>query len=146
MTEAAHLFELPAMDTGSPTPTALWGNRKFLLYYAPATAASETVVILEFQHGLAIRWGPPSDESLMWHRLWGKGLAFYSAHLVDDSDWMKELERTEAHHRSSPGWIRAYGHYLFTFHDQTVECIARECNWRLRPGGMAEAILVSAPV
>jgi len=139
MPESARLIDLPAMDAGAPMPTVLWGIRQYLLYFAPESPTAENVVILEFDRGLAIKYGPPSDETLMNHRLWGKGLGFYASHEVLDSDWLKELELMDAH-RSSPGWLRAYKHYLFTFHDEAVECLAMGCSWRLRSGGMVEAV------
>ena len=74
MAELAHEIDLPPMDVGSPSPVLLWGGITALLYYAPRATADE-VVILEFIGGLAVRWGPPSDESLMGHRLFGKGLS-----------------------------------------------------------------------
>jgi hypothetical protein len=138
MTERAHEIELPAMDTGSPSPVLIWGGITALLYYGPRTTSDE-VVILEFIGGLAAKCGLPSDESLMGHRLFGKGLQFYAAHEVEDSEWLRELE-AKAPHRASPGWIRSHRHYLFTFHDETVECLARDVIWR-RSGVSMDAAL-----
>ena len=126
------------MDVGSPSPLLIWGAVTALLYYAPRTTTDE-VVILEFLGGLAAKHGPPSDESLMGHRLFGKGLKFYAAHEVDDSDWLRELESKEPH-RASPGWVRGHHHYVFTFHDETVECLARDVIWRKSEGKMADVV------
>ena len=134
MAELAHEIDLPPMDVGSPSPVLLWGGITALLYYAPRATADE-VVILEFIGGLAVRWGPPSDESLMGHRLFGNGLEFYAAHEVEDSEWLRDLETKEPH-RASPGWIRSHRHYVFTFHDETVECLARDVIWRRSAAGM----------
>jgi hypothetical protein len=136
MPEAARRIAIPDMDTGSPSPTILWGNRHYLLYYASGRAMSDEVIILEFQGGLAIRSGLPNDESLMNHRLWASGLTFYAGHEVEDSDWLREIESKEAH-RSSPGWIRAHKHYVFTFHDETVPGLARDFSWHRRSGAIA---------
>lgn len=126
------------MDVGSPSPILIWGGITALLYFGPR-AASDEVIILEFIGGLAAKCGPPSDESLMGHRLFGKGLKFYAAHEVEDSEWLRELETSEPH-RASPGWMRSHRHYLFTFHDETVECLARDVIWRKSEASTDEAL------
>jgi hypothetical protein len=127
------------MDTGSPSPVVIWTEPAFLLFYGPETAESEVVVTVKFEGTLAMRSGPPSDESLMGHRLWGKGLHFYAAHIVDNSDWVRELQSKESH-RASAGWVRSHTHYLFTFHDETIECLARGYSWTQSETGMAHAL------
>ncbi len=138
MAERAHEIDLPAMDVGAPSPVLLWGGITALLYYAPR-ARSDEVVILEFIGGLAAKCGPPSDESVMGHRLFGKGLEFYASHEVEDSEWLRELETKEPH-RASPGWIRSHRHYVFTFHDETVECLARDVIWHKSDTSMDAAL------
>jgi len=139
MAETAREIDFPAMDTGSPSPILVWGDAAYLLYYGPANADSEVVIVVKFEGALAALTGPPSDESLMNHRLWGKGLRFYSVHVVDESEWLRDLVRRDSH-RTSPGWVLSHTHYLFTFHDQTIECLARGHRWQERHTSMSEAL------
>jgi hypothetical protein len=140
MRESARRIDFPGMDTGSPSPVVIWTQPAFLLFYGPETADSEVVVIVKFDAALGMKSGPPSDDSLMGHRLWGKGLHFYSAHVIDNSDWIRELEPEESH-RASAGWVRrSHTHYLFTFHDETIEILARGHSWTERETSMPEAL------
>lgn len=92
----------------------------------PASGAVEAIAIVEFRACRAFTLGPPSDEALSGHRLWGKGLDFYTAHVVEDSSWLGEIERRNAvHSEHSPSLFAGLVHYLFTFHDETFECITR---------------------
>ena len=68
-----------------------------------------------------------------------KGVEFYAAHEVEDSEWLRDLETKELH-RASPGWIRSHRHYVFTFHDETVECLARDVIWRRSAAGMDQVM------
>ena len=74
----------------------------------------------------SVRFGFPNDEALGGHRLWGHGLQFYAAHEVMDSAWLAEVRETERHHplAASVPFPDAK-HYLLTFHDTTMEAIAR---------------------
>jgi hypothetical protein len=139
MAESARVIDFPAMDTGSPSPILVWREPAYLLFYGPETAASEVVVTVKFEGTIAMRSGPPSDESLMGHRLWGKGLQFHAAHVVDNSDWVRELESKESH-RASAGWVRSHTHFLFTFHDETIECLARGYTWTQTETNMPHAL------
>jgi hypothetical protein len=96
-------------------------------------------VIVEFHGCIGAKMGLPSDESLSGHRLWGKGLKYYVAHEVEESEWLAEVGRTEKY-RSSPGWVAAHHHYVFTFHDETIECLAQGFRVREHPGSIAEAL------
>lgn len=53
-------------------------------------------------------FGPPNDERLHLHPLWGRGLGFYAFHRVDDAP---------------TGEI----HWIATFHDGTLDVVATCC-------------------
>lgn len=52
--------------------------------------------------------GPPNDEGLHRHPLWGQGLGFYQFHRIADAP---------------PGKI----HWIATFHDETLDVVAVSC-------------------
>jgi len=131
----------PPCDAGAPLPHVIAdGHRTFLTYLVAvhdpnwdgtyvtvknsASGAVESVAVVEFRSCRAFTLGPPNDEALSGHRLWGKGLEFYTPHVVENSRWLTELEqrnRVHAHH--SPSLFAGLVHYVFTFHDETFECI-----------------------
>jgi hypothetical protein len=61
------------------------------------------------------------------HRLWGKGLAPYSAHVIANSRWLAEMENINRVHPSyHPDKWRTLKHYLLLFHDEHFECLAKD--------------------
>lgn len=133
----------PRCNTGAPLPHVIAdGHRTTLTYLAAqrdpnwdgtyvtvkdaASGATESIVVVRFELCRATTLGPPNDEALHGHRLWGKGLDFYDAHIVINSSWIAELEernRVHPHHSAAP--FAELKHYVLTFHDETFECIAR---------------------
>jgi hypothetical protein len=92
----------------------------------------------------SIRFGNPGDETLNGHSLWGRGLTFYNPHLVHNSAWIAELDAIDAVHERSVR-LAEHGakHYVFTFHDETFEAIARSVEVEPLVGTLSE-LLVSA--
>ena len=84
-------------------------------------------ITAEFVGCTSITAGFPNDEVLHGHRLWGKGLTFYAVHEVLNSSWLAELRAIEAvHPMSRPLPFDNARHFVLTFHDSTVEAIARD--------------------
>jgi hypothetical protein len=142
MPERASRIDFPEWDPIRPEPHLLAGNRTFLLFYK-RHAEPDVVVIVEFDGCIGVKTGPPSDSTLWSHRLWGKGLNYHIAHEVEESDWLGEVGRVEKY-RSSPGWIAAHHHYMFTFHDETVECLAQGFRATEHTGSIAETLVAVA--
>ena len=131
----------PPWDVGAPLPRVVAGEgRVFLLYLvnesAPAFDSMRPRVIdgrsnearpfalVEFIDCVAYRFGSPNDEGMAGHRLYGRGLRHYAAHVVERSSWIGELER----HRHSPlggkETSTAYTHYVLCFKDEIFEAVA----------------------
>jgi hypothetical protein len=89
--------------------------------FVPAVGA------VEFLWVSSIKFGGPSDETLSGHPLFGKGLEYYAAHEVKNSCWIEEEEKINSvHPQHRGGWRDSLRHYIFTFHDETLECLAEE--------------------
>ena len=59
----------------------------------------------------------------------GKVLKFYTAQIVRNSKWVKELETiNKVHSLYNPKEWRLLNRYIFWFHDNTFECIAKSYN------------------
>jgi hypothetical protein len=93
------------MDSSSAvSPTVReQGNTLFLSYSLPSCESS---AVVSFDGVVSWFYGGPSDERLMQHPLWGKGLDFYEFHNM-----------LAAPDDNLSGW-------LATFHDGTFEVVA----------------------
>lgn len=117
-------------DTAAPMPHLFCADgRAFLLFYlkrppsGPVTQpksvntrddAPVKLGLIEFINSYSMLFGAPNDEGLDKHRLYEKGLDFYTAHEVRNSRWI-ESEKIGS---------RPIRHYIFTFQDDTFECLA----------------------
>lgn len=87
----------------------------------------ELLALVEFSLPFAVLFGPPNEEALTGHPLAALGLSAYSAYEVRDSSWIRGLEqmnRVHPHHRAEN--YASHRHFIFTFHDSTFECVARD--------------------
>jgi hypothetical protein len=154
-------FEFP-WDIGAPLPHIVAGNRVFLAFYANASyptgssasgsagmsitvvtpETAEPVGVVEFVSCAAFKMGGPNDEALHGHPLYGRGLEAYRAHVVRRSSWITEVERINSvHPQHRPGWHGRLTHYIFAFHDETFECIAKGYQAEVRDKSMANVLL-----
>jgi hypothetical protein len=143
-------------DAGTPMPVLLSGLRTFVAFYlsvrdplsdranprARDPRADHGIGVVEFKRMTSVKIGSPNDEVLRGHPLWGSGLDFYSAHEVKNSPWISELmevDRAQEHFEESQWTGRR--HYVLTFHDETLECVAKWTIARAAPGAtMAEVL------
>lgn len=144
-------------QTGAPLPQLLHNEqRTFLAYYLATAKASwpfatvemispeeteDPIAVVEFIHCYGAKLAHPNDEVLHGHPLWGKGLDYYSPFVVVNSSWINQLETINKVHpsHSSERW-KELNHYLFTFHDMTFECLARDFKVTLVNGTMKEVV------
>lgn len=130
-------------DVGAPLPH-LFNNglRTLLTFYvrapdqdwdgsyvtirSPEEGGAEVLALVEFEGCASSRMGVPNDEVHHGHPLYGKGMRSYTAQEVRNSRWLAELEDiNRVHNHFNPESWRDLRHYIFWFHDETVECIAR---------------------
>jgi hypothetical protein len=135
-------------DVGAPLPHLLCNGRTALVAFYrnvpdpawdgsyvtvvdPAAGKTEELGVIEFRRVASVRMGAPNDEAIDGHALRGKGLRAYAAHEVHRSEWLEEHIRVNSVHRNhrDATWRRLH-HYLLAFHDEMVECLAREVHVR----------------
>jgi hypothetical protein len=143
-------------DAGTPMPVLLSGLRTFVAFYlsvrdplfdgtnprARDPLADHVIGVVEFKRTTSVKVGSPNDEVLRGHPLWGSGLEFYSAHEVKNSPWITELmevDRAQEHFEESQWTGRR--HYMLTFHDETLECVAKWTITRAAPGATMPEVL-----
>jgi hypothetical protein len=100
------------------------------------------IAIIRFDACAGAILGPPNDEALNGHRLWGKGLEFYGTFVVRNSLWIREVRRIgSVHPRHDPGRKTDLSHYVICFHDTTFECLARGFEVHTTAKPLGEALL-----
>ena len=147
--EYAVPFELGVQwSGGAPLPHLISsGLRSFVAFYLeepdpdwdgtytrivdPTDEGVESLALAEFKGSVAVKLGPPNDEVLHGHPLYGRGLDFYGAYVVENSRWLAELiEINRVHRGFNPQTWQEQRHFLLVFHDETVEAIARDIEVR----------------
>ena len=135
------LSDVAQPSVGAPLPVVLSDEDKLLLAYiveaAPAeaddlavriinpTTSVEAVALVEFRGYSSFMFGSPNDEAFAGHPLASRGLHPYGAFRIEDSSWIRQLERmNRVHHSHNPEQFRALQHFIFAFHDSTFECVA----------------------
>ena len=119
------LPDWPLPDGGSPEP-CVWANEsKLILSYF---TNEETIAVILFPLVSIFKFGSPNDESLGGHPLISNGLKFYNVHRIEGSSWLSELEKQNSVHprHDKAMFVKDKCHYIFTFHDSTLEIIASE--------------------
>ena len=143
-------------DGRTPMPVLLSRLRTFVAFYLSAhdplfdgtnpgmrdPHADHGIGIVEFKRVTSVKIGFPNDQVLREHPLWGSGLEFYSAHEVRNSPWITELmEVDRAHERFDESQWSGRRHFMLTFHDETLECVAKWTITRTAPGATMPEVL-----
>ena len=136
-----NLTDVPQSSSGAPLPLVVATEQSLALAYLveqqdrswdgtsvrvvdPATEG-EMVALIEFRRPRAHLLGPPNDEAFGSHPLAPHGLRPYAAFEIQESSWIRSLERANrihpAHHRAQFAALR---HFVFAFHDSVFECVA----------------------
>jgi hypothetical protein len=131
-------------DVGAPLPHLLTsGLRTLLAFYLsepdpqwdgtyvrvvdPSDEQPASLALVEFVACSAVKMGPPNDEVIHAHPLYGRGLAAYQPLTVVNSRWIAELIAiNRVHEQFSAAHWEGQHHFLFPFHDETVEAVARD--------------------
>ena len=125
------LTDIPLSDAGAPCPVVYANERALLVAYRrllPAGDASqkESSGVIVFEGVNSLLFGGPNDEALQGHRLYKLGLRFYAFHEVLNSAWIADLcARNRGHPLPKDSMFPGLRHFVFTFHDSTLEVVAR---------------------
>jgi len=142
--ECARVIEwTPEWDIGAPTPQVFSnGHKTFLIYLINEPEpdwdgtsvtmidnTSETkysLALVEFK-GHTFRFGIAGDEVFSGLPLWGKGLKYYAAHIIENSTWITELKSINKVHQyyKEERW-NDKKHFALLFHDEIFEIIATD--------------------
>lgn len=137
------LTNLPQSSIGAPMPIILADEHAVLVAYCseiehpefdgtnPLSVSEndegEVIVMVKFLHVLAHYFGMPNDEAFSGHPLAARGLTPYGAFRVENSSWIRRLDRMNSvHPYHSPRFKSGLQHIVLSFHDSTFECVCGE--------------------
>ncbi|TSE09425.1 hypothetical protein C1D09_015940 [Mesorhizobium intechi] len=111
----------------------------------PPAIGSQSIAVLAAEPCLALQFGPPNDEAISGHRLYPLGLRAYGAFEVCNSSWIASLEKANRVHSSHTAELFSdHRHFILTFHDSTLEFIAKSFSTSLRKGAVLTALMEAA--
>ena len=151
------LQDVPQSSIGAPLPCALADEGRVVLAYYLQThepgwdgtwvrivdpaGSDEPIAILRFNGAHAHMFGPPNDEAFDGHPLSSRGLEPYGAFQIEDSSWIRKLERMNSvHTQHRPERFWKLRHFIFAFHDSTFECVCRGFDIRQARGSIHDVI------
>lgn len=151
-------IEVPLLSAGAPLPHVFADEGRLLVAYLAnipdpsfdgtnprsisRLTGNQSVAILTADPYLAFQFGPPNDEAIRGHRLYPLGLRAYEAFEVRNSSWIASLEKANRVQSShTPELCSDYRHFIFTFHDSTLEFIAKNFSTSLRKGAVLAALM-----
>ena len=153
---AEHIDLEATWDAGAPMPVLLSGLRTFVAFYLSARdplpggtnsrvrdlQADRGIGIVEFKRMTSVKIGSPNDQVRRGHPLWGSGLEYDRAHEVRNSPWITELMNVNRVHDSfdESRWSGTR-HFVLTFRDETLECVARRTVTRSAPDATMPEVL-----
>ena len=115
-------IDVPQCDGGAPCPLVVADESTLVFGYYDAEGRG--CVIVKVPSCSIFRFGAPNDEALGGHRYAKIGLGYCSAYEVLNSEWIRELmvaNRIHPNHKDS--LFDSKRHFIFTFHDSTLEFV-----------------------
>jgi hypothetical protein len=110
------------------------------VWHTEATIVTSPTAIVRFS-AIAHMFGMPNDEALEGHPLYKRGLGPYDAFRVENSSWIRKLERMNSvHRRHRPEAYSRYQHLIFTFHDSMFECVCVDFDVKIANGPVGETL------
>ncbi len=134
--KVVELEGVPPFDPGAPMPRVYSGDEGTFVEYNLRSWSYwdnvdwesdklQRVVLVRFVNCYAHMFGPPNDEAFEGHPLASRGLERYGTYQVLNSSWIRILERmNRVHPKHDSESISDDHHYIFSFHDETFECLA----------------------
>ena len=152
------LDDVPQSSVGAPLPAVLCDERRLLLAYllqedtsdwngtsvrtVDLESPGEPLALVEFSGYGSFMFGAPNDEAFNGHPLYSRGVHPYGAFLIEDSSWVRQLERMNSvHPYHNPKRYEQLKHYVFAFHDSTFECVAEGFTVTEHFGSLAEILI-----
>lgn len=114
----------------------------FLTFNArSADYVSIGIAVVEISRCVATQFGYPNDEALSGHPLYPFGLKPYRAYEVFNSPWLRTLALQNKTSFPDADFAKARRHFIFSFHDSTLECIGKDLKVAVAKEPYAEVLM-----
>jgi hypothetical protein len=131
-------------DAGAPMPVLISGLRTFVAFHLIDSEDDYGIGVVEFKKVISVQMSSAGDEVIQGHPLWGSGLEPYQAHEIRNSTWIRELrEVNRIHSAFQDSRLSAARHFVLTFHDETLECVAQATDTRTEPAATMAEVMIS---
>ena len=151
------LKDVPQSSVGAPIPHILADESRVVLAYymqerdpgwdgssvrvVSPDSTGEPIAFARFNMCHVHMFGPPNDEAFQGHPLAKRGLHPYGAFRVEESSWIRKLERMNSVHSGHrPEGFWKLQHLIFAFHDSMFECVCADFDVSRTRGSIVEAI------
>ncbi len=118
-------IELPYhLDPGAPMPEIIANEHEMTVSFY--LLDSDKRVEMKFSSVLQFTFGSPNEEAINGHRYYSLGLMPFGFYKVHDSEKIEELKNANrVHPYHSDEQFSDFTHYVFPFHDTTLEVVAK---------------------
>lgn len=146
------LKNVPQSSVGSPLPIVLSDEHTILLAYLLQNVpknwdskfirvvdyeSEEFIAVVEFERYSSFMFGMPNDEAIHGHPLYERGLQSYGVFVIENSSWIRRLEKMNSvHPYHNPKSYAQLKHFIFAFHDSTFECVAESFEISIHEGSL----------
>lgn len=144
MDEVIELKEAQA-SVGAPCPMLVCDE--YNLYVAFYMQEQEEIIefeavgLLKFCDFNTFKFGAPNSEVFHGHPLHSKGLEAYGTFQINRSSWVQELRiQNSVHPFHSDDAFNNLKHFVWSFHDTTLEVVARTYEFSLKEGTPSNAL------
>ena len=132
-------------SVGAPCPLIL--SDEYNLYVAyfmqeqQVNFELEAVGLVKFTGFHSYKFGAPNDEAFHGHPLSKNGLKPYGTFKIQNSTWLQELcKQNSVHPYHSDDNFNKLCHYIWSFHDTTLEVIAKNYELSIHQGSPSSVL------
>lgn len=129
----------PAPDVSGATLLQDEYGATLLFNTSTRRGGPDSIALIRFELLASSKFGLPNDEALEGHPLYGHGLQWYRCGEVLNSSWLAEEQRRNS--VRFPRHTFSCRHFIFTFHDSTLEVLARGMEAKLHPSANYRALV-----
>lgn len=121
-------IDVPDMDPGVPAPRLITDGFRTAVVYRALTGHEwdKTVAAVEFKNVHLLKFGYPNDEGVVSHPLYDYDLHVYRLYEVHDSPWIEDYVQTLHVTHSPETEFPGLRHFIWVFHEDTLELICKE--------------------
>jgi hypothetical protein len=132
-------------SVGAPCPLILSNEHELLVAYymqeQPEDFELEAIGLVKFIGFHSYKFGAPNDEAFHGHPLSKNGLKPYGTFVIQDSTWIKELcNQNNVHPYHSDELFKRLSHFIWSFHDTTLEVVAKGYEFSLHQGSPSSVL------